>query len=319
MTSSTLQLSVIIVSWNTKRLLTQCLESLACCQDLSLEIIVVDNASCDGTADIVREQFPQVILVENSANLGFARANNIGISRSSGNYLCLINSDVVIPKGCIEAMISYLDKHSDIGMLGPKMLLSDGTIGQSCMRFPTVWNWFCSALALDTIFRNSKVFGSFMMNDFKYDRTQDVDLLTGWFWMLRREALNEVGGLDERFFMYGEDFDWPKRFHNAGWRVVFYHEAAAIHYCGASSSLAPARFYVEMNKANLQYFKKHHGRLAVAGFWLAMWLRQTLRLAGYSLVYMMHHSRRAEVRLKLKRSAICFLWLMNMRNLGEQR
>jgi GT2 family glycosyltransferase len=319
MTNTAPTLSVVIVSWNTKRLLAQCLESLEHCRGLLLEIIVVDNASADGTGEMLRERFPQVRLVQNEANLGFAKANNIGIDLSSGDYVSLINSDVSVPAGCLEKMITYLKEHNDIGMLGPKMILSDGTVGQSCMRFPTVWNWFCSALALDSIFKKSTTIGNFMMTDFTYDTTQDVDLLTGWFWMVRREALDKVGKLDERFFMYGEDFDWPKRFHQCGWRVVFYHEAEAFHHCGASSALAPARFYVEMNKANLQYFKKHHNRLAVVGFWLTIWLRQVLRIAGYSVVYLFKHSQRVEASLKLKRSLRCVVWLMSPKSSGEER
>ena len=284
-----------------------------------MEIIVVDNASSDDTVTTVLDLFPSVRLVQNEENFGFARANNIGISLISGKYVCLINSDVVIPDGCIEKMVKYMDEHVDIGMLGPKMILPDGTVGHSCMRFPTVWNWFCSALALDSVFKTSKIFSNFMMTDFNQDRTQDVDLLTGWFWMVRGEALGQVGGLDGRFFMYGEDFDWPKRFHQSGWRVVFYHEAEAIHYCGASSSRAPVRFYIEMNKANLQYFKKHHNMLSVIGFWLAILLRQVLRLVGYGGVYIFKQSRRVEAGFKVRRSLDCLLWLITAKTPGEAR
>jgi len=312
-------LSIVIVSWNTKKLLLQCLESLEHCRELSKEIILVDNASSDDTVETVRERFPHVRLVQNEANLGFAKANNIGIGLCSGKYVCLINSDVIVPDGCIEKMVRYMDEHVDIGMLGPKMILPDGSVGQSCMRYPTVWNWFSSALALDSVFKKSKIFGNFMMTDFKYDRTQDVDLLTGWFWMVRGEALSQVGGLDDRFFMYGEDFDWPKRYRQHGWRVVFYHEAEAIHYCSGSSSRAPVRFYVEMNKANLQYFRKHHNALAVGGFWFAMLLRQVLRLAGYGVVYLFSQPQRVDAGFKLRRSLSCILWLISPKTQGEAR
>ncbi len=311
--------SIVIVSWNTKNLLVQCLESLEHCQRFPIEIIVVDNASSDDTVEAVRRRFPHVQLVQNEANLGFSKANNIGMGLSSGRYVCLINSDVVVSDGCLEKMLAYMEQRTDIGMLGPKMILSDGTVGQSCMRFPTLWNWFCSALALDSVFKKSKLFSGFMMTDFKSDRTADVEILTGWFWMVRREALNQVGGLDNRFFMYGEDFDWPKRFHQCGWKVVFYHEAEAIHYCGASSSKAPVRFYVEMNKANLQYFRKHHNIMAVAGFWLLMLLRHILRIAGYGLVYFLKRSHREDAGRKVWRSLECVLWLIKIKVPGEAR
>jgi GT2 family glycosyltransferase len=306
----TMSLSVVIVSWNTKKLVLQCLESLESTRShLPVEIILVDNASSDGTAETVCEQFPHVRLVQNESNLGFAKANNIGMSFSSGKYVCLVNSDVVVPEGCLEKMLDYMDKHPDIGMLGPKMVLPDGTIGQSCVRFPTVWTWFCNALALDSIFKGTRLSGDFILRNYDHNKIQDVDVLTGWFWMVRREASDQVGVLDDRFFMYGEDIDWPKRFHEAGWRVVFYPEAEAIHHCGASTDRAPTRFYVEMNRANLQYFRKHHGWPKVIVFWLTMLLHQILRVIGYGFVYFLKQSDRPATAFKVQRSWACIRWL----------
>ena len=309
-----MNLSIIIVTWNTKRIVRECLESLANhTKNPNTEIIVVDNASSDGTSQLIREHFPQVQLCQNDTNLGFARANNIGIRLSTGRYVCLVNSDVVVPAGCLEKMVQYMEQHPDIGMLGPKMLLPQGTIGQSCFRFPSVWNWFCRALALDRLFRGSRLLGGFLMTDFGYDRVTDVDVLTGWFWMLRREALNHVGLLDECFFMYGEDIDWSRRFHKAGWRVVFYPEAEAVHYCAASSSNAPTRFYVEMNRANMQYFQRYHSRFGVFGFWFTTWLHQVIRIVGYGIVYLFRGAGNPEAGFKVKRSAACLLWLMGLK------
>jgi GT2 family glycosyltransferase len=307
--------SIVIVSWNTKKILSDCLESLERCRkNLSLEVIVVDNASLDGTAEYVRERFPEVQLVQNSTNLGFARANNIGVRLSEGQYVCLVNSDVVVPEGCLKSMVEYMNQHAAIGMLGPKMVLRDGRIGQSCMRFPSVWNSFCRALALDSLFKGTRFFGGLLMTDFRYDRTIDVDVLTGWFWMVRRDALTHVGFLDERFFMYGEDIDWSRRFHKAGWRVVFFDKAEAFHYCAASSAIAPARFYIEMNRANMQYYRTYHNQLAVAGLWLATWFHQIVRILGYGAMYVLKPSGRLETRSKLKRSAACLFWLMGIQS-----
>jgi hypothetical protein len=225
----------------------------------------------------------------------------------------LVNSDVVVPAGCLERMVEYMEQHPYIGMLGPKMLLPDGTIGQSCMRFPSLWNWFCRALALDQLFSRSRMFGGFLMTDFLYDRVMDVNVLTGWFWMVRKEALDQVGLLDERFFMYGEDIDWSKRFHEAGWRVVFYPDAEAVHYCGASSSKAPTRFYIEMNRANMQYCRQHHSRFAVLWFWLATCLHEVVRIVGYGVVYLLKRGRDSEAGFKVKRSMACLLWLMGLK------
>ena len=310
-------LSIIIVTWNGKRYALECLESLrAPSPELSTEIIVVDNASTDGTPEAIRVQFPNIRLIENQANLGFARANNIGAALSRGKYVCLLNSDVVIPAGCLEKMVEFLEANPDIGMLGPKMLSPDGGIGPSVMRLPTVWNTLCCALGLHAIFPRSKLLGGFSMDGYAYDTIDDVEVLTGWFWMIPREALRQVGGLDERFFMYGEDIDWCHRFRNAGWRVVFYPDTEALHYGAASSGQAPARFYIEMRRANLQYFRKHHGTVGVLGYHVAIWIHELARIVGYSIVYCYKPRRRQEAVFKVGRSVSCLRWLAGGKSPG---
>lgn len=314
-----MNLSIVVVTWNAKRIVCECLESLrGHAKDSNTETIVVDNASSDGTPKLIRENFAHVRLCQNNKNIGFAGGNNIGIKLSTGKYIGLVNSDVVVPPGCMEKMIQYMEQHPDVGMLGPKMLLKDGSIGQSCMRFPSVWNMFCRALALDQLFKGSGFLGGFLMTDFSYDRVTDVDVLTGWFWMVRRRALDQVGLLDERFFMYGEDIDWSKRFHGAGWRVVFYPGAEAVHYCGASSSNAPTRFYVEMNRANMQYFQRYHGKFLVFGFWLTTWLHEIVRIIGYGTVYLLKRAGNPEAGFKLKRSMACLRWLIGLKAAEER-
>lgn len=301
-------LSIIVVTWNGKKYALECLESLQ--TDLSTEIIVVDNGSKDGTPEAIRSQFPNVTLIENRANLGFAKANNIGMALSRGKYVCLVNSDVVIPAGCLEKMVEFMEANPKIGVLGPKMLSPDGGVGASVMRLPTVWNTLCCALGLHTIFPRSALLGGFSMDAYAYDSVDDVEMLTGWFWMIPRTALKMVGGLDEQFFMYGEDIDWCHRFRDAGWQVIFYPDAAALHYGAASSGEAPTRFYVEMRRANLQYFRKHHGRFGVLGYRFAIWLHELTRVAGYSFTYCCNRHRRPEATFKIQRSIACIRWLM---------
>ena len=304
-------LSIIVVTWNGKSYALECIESLnAQLTRLSAEVIVVDNGSIDGTPEAIRLQFPNVTLIENHANLGFARANNIGMALSRGKYVCLVNSDVVVPPGSLEKMIEFMEAHPEIGVLGPKMLSPDGGIGASVMRFPTVWNTLCCALGLHLIFPRSTLFGGFSMDGYAYDAIENVEVLTGWFWMIPRIALQMVGELDEQFFMYGEDIDWSYRFRAAGWQVVFYSDAGALHYGAASSEEAPARFYVEMRRANLQYFRKHHGWLRVFGYRLAIWIHEIVRVVGYSFVYCFKRHRRPEAAFKIRRSTACMRWLL---------
>jgi GT2 family glycosyltransferase len=302
--------SIVIVTWNGKKYALECLDSLrALNNDLSIEVIVVDNASTDGTPQAIREEHPDVTLIENRTNLGFAKANNIGMAVARGNFICLVNSDVVVPRGCLEKMVDFMRANPDIGLLGPRMLSPMGGVGQSVNRLPTVWNYLCFAFGLHFLMPNSRLFGGYIMAGYPYSNTEDVEVLTGWFWMVPRPALEKVGGLDERFFMYGEDLDWSYRFLKAGWRVVFFAEAEALHYGAASSGQAPSRFYVEMVRANLQYFQKHHGPLGGFGFLMATGIHEVLRIATYSLLYCLDRHRRPQSASKISRSLSCLRWI----------
>ena len=203
-----------------------------------------------------------------------------------------------------------MKRNPDVGLLGPKMLSPDGGLGQSVNRLPTIWNFLCAALALHQIAPNSRRFGGYGMLGYRYDKTEDVEVLTGWFWVVPRRALEEVGGLDERFFMYGEDLDWSYRFHQHGWRVVYYSDAEALHYGAASSAKDPHRFYVEKVVANLQYFQKHHGRLGGLAFLLVTFFHELLRIAGYAAVYCANQAQRSVAAAKIRRGFSCLKWIL---------
>ena len=302
--------SIIIASWNAKVHIDRCLHSIFSSPiSPSLEVIVVDNNSSDGSVDLIETKYPQVMLVKNTSNLGFGKANNIGIRLSKGKFLCLINSDVEVLPGSIEKMIAYLNNNPSIGMLGPKIVGPTGTVQRSCMGFPTLANVFYHAVCLDSLFPYSKRFGRQLMTYWKHDRISDVDIINGCFWVVRREALETVGLLDEQFFMYGEDMDWCKRFWKAGWRVTFFSEAKAIHYGGASSSNSPIRFYLEMHRANLAYWKKHHGPVSQVFYRSLLVIRHIIRIIIHSLRLVVS-SKRSESIHKIKRSAVCISFLL---------
>jgi GT2 family glycosyltransferase len=303
--------SIVIVAWNAKGYVLECLESLQeHCANSYSEVIVVDNASTDGTAELVAQRFPEFKLVRNSENLGFAKANNIGMSQASGDYVCFVNSDVKFTSDCIAPMLEYLKTHPEVGLLGPKMMGGDGkTAFRSTLRFPTVWNMFCRALGLDIAFKGSSFFGGLLMTDFDHETTKPVEVLVGWFWLARRESIQRIGMLDPQFFMYGEDIDWCYRFRQAGEEVVFFAEADAFHYGGASSSAAPARFYLEQTRANWRYFRKHHSLLPQAGYLTMVALYHSLRLVGSACVYLFSPSQRSNTREKLKKSLVCLRWV----------
>jgi hypothetical protein len=311
--------SVIIVNRNTKKELYDCLKSIfEQSSNCSIEVIVVDNASQDDSQFMVKNEFPIITLIENSQNLGFARANNIGIKAASGRYVALVNSDVVVLKDCIEKLISSMDENSDVGIAGPKILNADNSLQPSCGRFPSLWNNFCQAVGLEIVFPMSSFFGDWTMKYWAHDSLRRVDVLNGCFWMVRRKALEEVGLLDERFFMYGEDLDWCRRFHDAGWDVCFYPDAQAIHYGGASSATAPIRFYLEMQRADLQYWEKHHGRLKQVCYGLIILLRHLIRVVLFAIIYLVHPQSRSRTRFKLRRSIACIQWLLRLRTIESE-
>jgi GT2 family glycosyltransferase len=307
-----IELSVVIVTWNCKQYLEEFFESAGeLLQSPSTQVIVVDNASTDGSPDFIATRYPRVQVIRKQTNLGFAKANNVGLAAAKGEFICLINPDVKLLPGCFERVMQTMRTQQDIGLLGPQMLGRDGLVHRSTMRFPTVWNCLCQALALDVSFAG-RLFKGQLMRDFKHDETREVDVLNGWFWMTRRRALEEVGHLDERFFMYGEDIDFCKRFHDRGWKRVYLADARAVHYGGGSSSNAPVRFYIEQQRANLQYFRKHHGVVKQYGFVMSVWIYHLVRILGHSLKYVLSKDSRREVGLKIQRSATCVRWLLGM-------
>ncbi len=314
---ATARVSVVIVVWNAMKYVLECLESLReHCHGVYTEVIVVDNCSTDGTPDVVAKLFPEFMLIRNPENYGFAKANNIGISASSGDFVCLVNSDVKFTDDCISPILSYLHTNPDVAMVGPKMFLATGPVGRSTMRFPTPWNYFCRAVGLDVVFKKSRLFGGFLMSDFDHQTTRPVEVLNGWFLVARRKAIQRVGPLDPQFFMYGEDIDWSYRFHQAGERIVFFAGAGAIHYGGASSSNAPVRFYLEMCRADRQLWIKHRGRLGKATYSLILAAHHSIRLAGSACRYVLLPAQRPTTQFKLQRSLAIFKWLVTAKDEG---
>ncbi len=292
-------LSVIIVNWNAREYLMKCLRSLPDgLGSLDAEVIVVDNASSDGSARAVTERFPGVKVLEQSENLGFARANNIGIRESTGRYVCLVNSDVVLLDGCLEELLKFLEARPRAALAGPRVLNQDESLQPTCRRFPSLGGSLLSAIGLDG------------WNYFAHERSERVEALSGCILMARRKAIDEIGILDERFFFYAEDKDWCKRFHDAGYENWYCTEAEAVHYGGSSSALAPVRFYIEMQKANLKYWEKHRGTAARAAYLAIVLVHQAVRCAGSGALYVLKPAERRSAAHKARRSAACLRWLL---------
>jgi GT2 family glycosyltransferase len=273
-----MDISVVIVGWNARRYLELCLESLPeTSPRRNIEILVVDNASSDGTAEMIEARFPHVKLIRSSENLGFSRGNNLAIRHCQGRYIALVNPDVIVFPGCLDALADFLDQNPKVGNVGPRVLNPDLTLQSSCRRFPTLWNNFCSATGLAGAFKNSRFFAGEHMFFFAHDRTLPVEVLVGCFSMIRREAFDTVGLLDEDLFMYGDDVDWCRRCWNAGWKVVFFPGAKAIHDRGKITAPYPVRFAVAQQRSVIHYWRKHHSFWGVLGIRGIMLFHHALR------------------------------------------
>jgi GT2 family glycosyltransferase len=295
--------SVIIVSWNAKHYLIPCLASLfQTVKGYSFEVIVVDNASTDGSPEAVEEQFPSVKVIRNSQNLGFARANNIALKQCVGKYLLLINSDVKILDGCIEEMIRFMDCHPQAGLAGPRILNADGTLQPHCRYAPSRWNTFCETTGLHRLGKRWPALSGQFMLHFPHHEIREVEVLSGCFWVAQKSAYDQVGGLDEIFFFCGEDIDWCCRYRKAGWKVMFNPQAQAIHYGGGSSENAPIRFYLEMQKADLTYWFKHHGRIGRFYYAIIILLRQGIRFLTETVNLLLRPSQNKVTILKICRA-----------------
>lgn len=232
-----MDLSVIIVNYNVRQFLESALASAyRAMEGMKGEVFVVDNASDDGSVEMVKAKFPHVTLIESKANVGFARANNAALKRAKGHYLLLLNPDTIVQEDTFKAMMKFFDENPDAGAAGCKILNPDGTFQLPCRRsFPTPWVAFTKIFGLSALFPRSKLFGKYNLTYLNEDETYEVDAVSGSFLFLRREVYEKVGGLDEAFFMYGEDLDWCFRISQSGYRVYYVPLTKIIHFKGEST------------------------------------------------------------------------------------
>jgi hypothetical protein len=233
----TLDLSIIIVNYNVKEFLQNLLHSIdKASSNISKEIIVIDNASDDGSVEVIKEKFPSVKLIENKINVGFGRANNQGLAIAKGKYISFINPDCIVSEDTFDNMISFFESNSECGLAGCKILNSDGTLQLACRRsFPGPWTSFTKVTGLSNLFPKSRIFARYNLTYLDENKTYEVDAVSGSFMMVRKEVYEKVGGFDEQFFMYGEDLDLCYRVQKADYKVYYVHSTQIIHYKGEST------------------------------------------------------------------------------------
>jgi len=283
-------LSIVVVNWNVRDLLRRCLRSIFAAPSPAPEVIVVDNASSDGSAEMVRAEFPQVALIANADNRGFPAGNNQGLAVARGRYVMTLNPDTEIAGAAPGRIVAYLDAHPEIGALGPQLHNPDGSIQSSRRRFPT----FATALFESTWLQGIAprgVLRRFYVDDVPPDRTQEVDWVTGACLVVRREVLDRVGGFDEGFFMYSEELDWCKRIKSAGWKIVYLPEAQVIHHAGKSSEQAVAARHSHFQTSKVRYFCKHHGEFIAETLRLFLLALYVWQIGLESLKALIGHKR----------------------------
>jgi GT2 family glycosyltransferase len=307
-----MDLSVVIVGWNARHYLELCLESLAEAPPRrTMEILVVDNASTDGSAAMIEARFPLVKLIRSAENLGFAKGNNVAIRQCRGRYIALVNPDVIVLPGCLDALADFLDQNPKVGNVGPRVFNPDMTQQSTCRRFPTLWNNFCSASGLETAFQGSRFFAGEHMFFFPHDRTLAVNVLVGCFSMVRREAFEAVGLLDEGLFMYGDDVDWCRRCWNAGWQVVFFPGARAIHDRGKITAPYPVRFALAQQRSVIHYWTKHHSFFGLLGIRSIILFHHLLRYTFAALSILANSQGSAKSEVGKQVSSACLRELLS--------
>lgn len=256
---NTMDLSVIIVSYNVKYFLEQCLCSVKkAFQSLEIEVFVIDNNSSDGTLAYLQQKFPFVIFTGNMENAGFSKANNMALKKASGRYVLFLNPDTIVPEDCFTRTVSFMDKNLLAGALGVKMIDGGGRVLKESKRgFPSVWASFCKMTGLTKAFPSSKIFAAYYMGHLSENENQVVEALSGAFMMVRREVLDKTGGFDERFFMYAEDIDLSYRIQQVGYQNFYFSETTILHFKGESTR-KDAQYVRLFYQAMVQFVQKHY-------------------------------------------------------------
>jgi len=287
--------TVIIVSWNTREILRECLHSV---QEnagaVECEIVVVDNASADGSAPMVARDFPHVRLIANAENRGFAAANNQGMALARGRYVLLLNSDTVVLDRALEKTVAFAAAHPRAAVVGCRVLNPDHTLQNTCFMFPSALNLLLAFTYGYKLFPRSRFWGREFMTYWDRDDIRPVDVVSGCYMLVRREAIEQVGRMDEAFFLYAEETDWCYRFRRAGWDVLFTPAAGIIHLGGASSRQVGSKIKLQVWGGILQFLKKHKSRaeyLLACGLMALFFL---IRIPGWAIRGCLRTSERVQ-------------------------
>ncbi len=278
MTTNSIDLSVIILTYNVRDLTVSCIRSILANTDLTqdnIEIMVVDNASTDNTVEVLRRDFPEVKLVLNSSNLGFSNGNNEGLKVAQGKYLLLLNSDTEVQAGALHELIKFMNEHPEAGACGPQLLNQDGTIQPSGRSLPTLWSIFVGMTHLYRLWKKD----FYLEKGRDYSKVKRVGEVSGAALLVRKSVYDQLGGFDPKLFIYYEDVDWCKRIGDAGYAVYYVPDSKIMHLWQRITKVISDRSYKASQDSLRYYFKKHHGSIALVIIQLLLIMKETAFLA----------------------------------------
>lgn len=258
-----MDVSIIIVAWNVRKLLYKCIKSVYDqTTGISFEVIYVDNASEDGSVEMVKNEFTDVRIIENDENRGFIIANNQGIEIAEGRYVLLLNSDTIVLDNTIAKTVEFTDAHPEAAVVGCRVLNPDRSLQRACFMYPSVLNMFLSATYLYKIFPRSRFFGRERMTWWNFDEVREVETVCGCYSLVRKEAIDEVGVMDPTYFVYGDDPDWCYRFKENGWRIMFTPDAEIIHLGGQTTKQMSREFKWQLSGSVLIFMRLHRNKVS---------------------------------------------------------
>ncbi|MEW6200914.1 MAG: glycosyltransferase family 2 protein [bacterium] len=305
-------LTISIVNSNNRSLLEPCLRSIyEGTKETAFEIIVTDNCSEDGSVDVVRDKFPGVQLILNTGRKGFSTNHNRAMCEARGRWIVLLNDDTVVLPGCFDRMANFIKGHSDIGVLGCKILNPDMSLQRSCYRLPTLSVLFFDTFFLSSIFSGVTYIGGYKRWD--HNAVREVPFVSGAAMMFPRDVIERAGYLDERFYTYSEDADLCKRVREAGWKVVFFPEAQIIHYGGGAAQVEGYSAFDNFHRSQILYFRKHYGLYSIPLVYLLDLVGAFFRLPIFTIIYILIPSMRERCKERISFFRRRILWYLGIK------
>lgn len=294
-------ISVIIVGWNTRDILKACLRSIYMeTTGISYEIIYVDNASSDGSLDMVKDCFPSIRYISNEENLGFVKANNQAIEIARGRYVLLLNSDTIVLDNAIARTVGFADTRPDAAVFGCRVVNPDMSLQRSCFMYPSLLNGLLFSSYMYKLLPRSPFFGRQHMTWWEFDSVREVETVSGCFSLVRRTAIEATGAMDPVFFFYGDDLDWCFRFHQAGWKILFYPAATIVHYGGLSTKKKRSEFILQLYGSDMLFMRLHRSGFSFMIYRALSAFSFVIRLPGWAVKGIIDRDSRDEALLYMK-------------------